>query len=202
MHRFLLVPFFLWLAAPVVAQRHDLGLLLGASRPASRTLTLSAPTKADLSSGLTFSVSYAIRLTGGGAAALYFEIPFAAAPRHSITSAARSITRDLATLYLTPGLRVRFAPAVRVSPYAFLGGGYALFEHSKERIDGAPNQAPRHLHRGALTFGGGVDVKVWRIASLRGEIRGFASGSPGFNAPVRGSIQHNLLAAAGIGLRF
>lgn len=151
---------------------------------------------------MTFSANYGVRLAGGGAAALYLEIPFAATPQHTVSSANRTVTRDVATLYLTPGLRVKFAPGARVAPYAAAGGGYALFEHSTQRLDGAPNQAPRHLHRGAFQFGGGADIALWRRLALRGEIRDFVSGSPGFNAPVSGGVQHNLLVAGGLALRF
>jgi opacity protein-like surface antigen len=192
------------LALPGFAQRHELGLLLGGFKPASRTLKVTPPARADFDAGMTLYANYGVRIAGTGesAAALYFEIPFLATPQHKITSASQLITRDVATLYLTPGFRLKFAPGARVAPYIAGGAGYGLFEHSTLRADGNPNGAPRTLGRAAFQFGGGVDVHVWKWVSLRGEFREFISGSPNLNVPVDGSIQHNVLFAGGFSLRF
>ncbi len=191
-------------AIPVFAQRHEVGLLLGGFKPTSRTLSIAPPARAEFSTGMTFLANYGLRLAGAGESpvALYFEVPFAAAPQHKIASTNRAVTRDVATLYLTPGLRVKFSPGGRVQPYVAAGAGYGLFEHSTERADGLPNGAPRTLGRAAFNFGGGVDVPVWRRFSLRGEFRDFVSGSPNFNVPVQGSVQHSILFAGGFSFRF
>lgn len=190
--------------AQAFGQRHELGLLLGGAKPASRTLQLTPPAKADFSGGLTLYANYGYRLAGNGETpvALYFEVPFTATPQHQISSVSRVVTRDVATLYLTPGFRLKFGPGRRIQPYVAGGAGYGLFEHSTERLDGAASQAPRRVGRGAFNFGGGVDVPVWRWVALRGEFRDFVSGSPNFNAPVRGSLQHNAMFAGGFSLKF
>lgn len=41
----------------------------------------------------------------------------------------------------------------RLSPYVVAGGGYALYEQSYFRQDGASNPAPRFTHRGTFMFG-------------------------------------------------
>jgi hypothetical protein len=110
-------------------------------------------------------------------------------------------TRDFASLYVLPGVRVKFAPGARVSPYAAFGAAYGLFEQSVARIDGGANEAPRFIHRGALAFGGGLDVRVWRFIGARGEIRDFYSGSPAFNLRVSGGGLHNVVVGGGIVLR-
>jgi opacity protein-like surface antigen len=188
--------------APALAQRHELGLSLGAFKPTSRTLAVTPPSKADFSAGLTFYANYGIRLAGGDGAALYFELPFVASPQHTVASSNGAATRDVATLYITPGFKLKIAPGAPISPWIAAGAGYALFEHSTERLDGAANQAPRHVNRGAVNFGAGVDLKLLRRISLRGEFRDFISGNPSFNLPVSGSLQHNLLFAGGFVLRF
>lgn len=202
--RVLLLSFLLlgvW-ALPGYGQRSELGLLLGGFKPASRTLNVSTAAQADFSRGLSLYANYGIRIAGGEAAALFFEVPFIATPQHKIETAAGSATRDLATIYLTPGFRLKLAPNARVSPYVATGGGWALFEHSTTRQDGRENEAPRTLSRGAFNFGGGVDIHVWRFVSVRGEVRDFISGNPSFNVPVRGSIQHNVIFAGGLALKF
>jgi opacity protein-like surface antigen len=197
-----LLPLLLFCAAiPAPGQRQELGLMLGAFRPASRTLANSGE-PVDFSTGTALYANYGFRLAAGGAMALFFEVPFVASPQHQIASPSNTLTRDLATLYLTPGLRLKFAPRGKISPFVAAGGGWALFEQSTQRIDGAPNPAPRTVSRGAFDFGAGLDIPIWRFVSLRGEVRDFLSGNPAFNAPVKGSLQHNVLFAGGLGLRF
>lgn len=178
------------------AQRSELGLLLGASSPRSRTPGL------EFTRGTSLYANYGIRLKEWTPAALFFEVPFVATPQHRIESPAPSATRDVATIYLTPGLRLKLLPKHRVSPYVAAGAGWALFEQSTTRLDGRPNEAPRTLSRGAFNFGGGVDIHLWRFIGLRGEVRDFISGNPAFNTTVRGSTQHNIIAAGGFVLRF
>jgi hypothetical protein len=191
----------LW-SLPAAAQRQELGLMLGRFKPASRTLNINAATSAEFSAGTALYANYGVRLLGSEMAALYFEVPFVATPQHQISPNLPALTRDIATIYLTPGVRVKLAPASRISPYAAVGAGLAIFEHSRENFAGQPNPASRVLKRGAFDFGGGVDVHVWRFVGLRGEVRDFISGNPSLNAPIQGSVQHNLLIAGGFVLKF
>ena len=65
-------------------------------------------------------------------------------------------------------------------------------------------------NRGAFEFGGGVDLRtpfvtpfLLRIPlGLRLEVRDYYSGKPNYNVPTNGSLQHNVLFAAGMILRF
>ena len=182
----------------LMAQKHEVGLTLGGFVPGSRSSPLGA---LSLSGGPGFQANYGYRLMDRTKVALFVETHFLANPLRDISSINRSATRDVATLYLTPGLRLKFAPRAKLSPYLVVGGGYALYEQSFQQISGQPNPAPRFTHRGVFDFGGGVDVKVWRFFSLRSEIRDFYSGSPGFNALVAGG-QHNVVAGGGFALRF
>jgi hypothetical protein len=116
-------------------------------------------------------VDYGRRIVNGGTVALYGEINFIASPLRDVSTAITAATHDFASLYVTPGIRVKFQPGSRISPYAVVGGGYADYELSLTRIDGRPNQPPRELARGVFDFGAGVDVRVWRFVGLRGEAR-------------------------------
>ena len=180
------------------AQTHEVGLTLGRFLSQERNGTQS---RVKLGSGTALQANYGFRLVEGSRTSLYAEVHFLANPQRKVESAAQTATRDVATLYVTPGLRVRFFPRAAVRPYLAIGGGYALYEQSTQRKDGQPNTAPRHLNRGTLVFGGGVDVPVWRFVSLRGEMRDFYSGSPGYNlSAIRGG-QHNIVLGGGIVLR-
>ena len=185
-------------SAPMLAQKHEIGLTLGGFVPTAHGSPLGS---LDLSTGAAFQANYGYQLLDHSKAALYVETHFLANPLRDITSLNRSATRDVATLYVTPGLRLKFAPRSKFSPYLVAGGGYALYEQSFQQIDGRPNLAPRFTHRGVFDFGGGVDVKVWRFFSVRSEIRDFYSGAPSFNAPAGGG-QHNVVAGGGFALRF
>lgn len=188
----------LFVGGPLRAQKHEVGLTLGGFAPVGRSSPLGA---LDLSSGPGFQANYGYRIWGGSKAALYAETHFLANPLRDIVSLNESATRDVATLYVTPGLRLKLSPRSRVSPYLAAGGGYALYEQSLQQIDGRSNPAPRYTHRGVVDFGGGVDVQIWRFFGLRSEIRDFYSGSPNFNTPSAGG-QHNLVAGGGFLLRF
>jgi hypothetical protein len=119
-----------------------------------------------------------------------------------ITTSVSTATHDFASLYITPGIRVKFRPASRISPYAVVGGGYADYEQSLTQIDGRPNAAPRELGRGVFDFGAGVAVHVWRFVALRGEARDFYTGSPNYNISSISGAQHNIVATGAFVLRW
>jgi opacity protein-like surface antigen len=178
-----------------MAPRHEIGLTLGRQTGAARP-------DLDLRSGTALEANYGFRLTGGDKAALYGEVHFLSTPQQQVSAANAALTHDVATLFVTPGLRLKFLPSRAVSPYVAAGAGWALFEQSNLTIGGQPNPAPRLVNRGVFAYGGGVDVKVWRWLGLRGEIRDFYSGSPAYNsASIRGG-QHNVVMGGGFVLRF
>ena len=158
------------LSSAAMGQNHELGLTLG---------RLSGPTRASaagdlaLSSGVGLQANYGYRFLQRRHIALFGEVHFLANGQRTLASSNRAATRDLATLFVTPGVRVAWTGLRRFVPYATAGGGYALYEQSFFRIDGASNEAPRFTHRGAFTYGGGVNVPVWRFVGLRLEARDF-----------------------------
>ena len=156
----------------------------------------------DLGPGVALQVNYARRILNGQKAALYGEIHFLASPSREVTSTVTSATRDVASLYVTPGIRLKFLPASRISPYFAIGGGYADYEQSNTRLDGRPNSTSRQLARGAFDFGAGIDVHVWRWVAFRGEARDFYTGSPAYNLATISGGQHNVVAGGAIVLRW
>ena len=190
--------FLLGFGATAVAQQHELILSLGGFLPSSRT---GAATKIDQDGSLALGAAYGYRLAGGSlegnGTSLYLDTHFLASFNRFLNSANRQVSKGYATLYLTPALRLKFASNRKASPFVQAGGGYALYEQSPERIDNGPNPVAKFIHRGALMYGGGLDVRFWRFTSLRAEIRDFYSGSPRFNAPVSGG-QHNVIVTGGL----
>ena len=94
-------------AAQEIAPRHEVGLTLGGLFGDQRS---GGATRLDLGSGVALQANYGYRIAGGDRAALYGELHFLANPLRDVASTDRSLTRDVATIFLTPGLRVKFYP--------------------------------------------------------------------------------------------
>jgi hypothetical protein len=189
-----LLPVALCLAQEEATHKNELAFGLGGIPALSRSDSPSV----DAGSGVAFQVNYGRRVLSGKKAALFGEVNFVASPLREISTSVVSATHDFASLYITPGIRVKFLPGSRLSPYVAVGGGYADYEQSNKRLDGGANQAPRELARGVFDFGAGFDVKVWRFLALRGEARDFYSGSPGYNLASVSGGQRNVIATGAI----
>jgi hypothetical protein len=154
-----------------------------------------------------FAADYYHRLTGVGTA-LYGGISFAASPLDVITnSGPPTAIRQYAYLFLTPEVRVKFHSAGAIAPWLAFGGGYARFSEGALRNE--TRNPGAGTNRGTFQFGGGVDIGTPFTApfllkvplALRLEVRDYYSGKPNYNLPTSGSLQHNILFAAGITLR-
>ncbi len=184
------------LALPAFAQKHELALTLGGT-----TNDLGTSLNVSGSSGRALQANYAYRFWTNSTVAISGEFHFLANPLRNV-SGASFLTANFASLYLTPGIRVKFNPNGRVQPFGVVGGGYALYEQSTETIGGAPNPAPRHINRGAFTFGGGVDIKMLQWVAVRGDVRDFYTGRPVYNLPTLNGGQHNVVASGGFVIRW
>jgi opacity protein-like surface antigen len=181
-----------------VAHKNELAFGLGGIPALSQSDTPSLV----VGSGVAFQANYGRWFLGSNTVAIYGEINFVASPLRDVSSSVTAATKDFASLYVTPGVRVKFRPAARVSPYAVVGGGYGDYEQSTTRIDGEPNPASRELARGVFDFGAGVDVRVWRIVAFRGEARDFYTGAAGYNVAGISGGQHNIVATGAFVLRW
>lgn len=189
-----------FLALPAMAAdpaRHEIGLTLGRLISQDKS---SGGTKFNLDGGNGMQANYGYRLFNGEIVAIYGEVHMLANPQRRITSLSGGLTRDVASLFITPGVRVKFAPKKAVSLYFAVGGGWSVFEHSKLTQAGAPNPAPRSTTGSVFDYGGGVDVEVWRFFGLRGEIRDFYSNSPTYNLASLPGRQHNVVLSGGFTL--
>lgn len=182
--------------------KNEVGLLLGALSTGSREIQLPTLSKADIGSGITYQANFARRVLGAKGASLHLEVLFAATPLVQIKSTNTVIPRDYASLFLTPGLKIKFLPGSRLSPYVAAGGGYARFAESEFRTNNQPNTGRRGTNTGVINFGGGVELRVFRYFALRGEVRDFITGNPNFNTPLFSNRQHTVLTSGGIVWRF
>ena len=185
--------------AQEAAPKHEIGLTLGRLFQTERS---GGSVRLDLGSGTALQANYGYRLLGGNTASLYGEIHFLANPLREVSSADRSLTRDVATIFLTPGVRLKLYPKRNVSPYFAAGAGLAVYEQSLSTLDGRTNPASRVVNHGAFNYGAGLDFKLWRFIGLRAEVRDFYAASPSYNTRAIGGGQHNVVAGGGFVLRF
>ena len=184
------------------AQKNEIGLLLGGLKTGNKDFQLPAG-QLQIGAGLTFQANYAHRLVDFGVASLYVEVPFLATPSTDVRSANVFVPQNYASLFITPGLKLKILPHSKITPFGAVGGGYARLTASKSLINNQPNNAGAlGANHGAFDFGGGVDVRVFRFLAIRGEVRDFVTGKPNLNVQVQQGAQHNVVGSGGIVLRF
>jgi hypothetical protein len=181
-------------------QNQELTFSLGGIPGQTRNFQGSAGA-AQISADRSFGINYGHRFLGAKIAALYGELEFVAIPNRALTAASATVPQNYASLYLTPGVRLKFLPGSRLSPWAAIGGGYGLYQQSAQLSNGQ-NTTNKFLNRGVFEYGGGLDYRLFRFIGLRGEVRDFFSGNPNLNAALNSSTQHNVVASGGIILRF
>jgi len=186
-------------AAQEATTRHEVGLTLGGLFGAQRS---GGTTLLDLASGVALQANYGYRIAEGKIAAFYGEVHFLANPLREVASTDRTLTRDAATIFLTPGIRVKFFPNRGAAPYFAVGAGWSVYEQSVSTLSGNPNSASRLVNHGAFDYGGGVDFKFWRFVGLRAEVRDFYAGAPSYNTTAIRGGQHNVVAGGGLVLKF
>src|SRR5258708_38127306 len=92
-------------------------------------------------------VNYGRRFLDRNKFALYGEINFLASPLREVSSSVPSATQNFASLYITPGVRLKFLPKARISPYFAIGGGYAGYQQKPPGVDVRPNTPTPQLSR-------------------------------------------------------
>lgn len=186
-------------AHAALAQNQEVTLSLGGVFSQSRTFQ---PTGSVQTSGdFDLEANYGYRFLHAKAVALYGEIEFVALPNRSVTTATAIVPKNYASLFVAPGLRLKFSPAARLSPWVAIGGGYALFQQSTEFSNGR-NTTDKFLNRGVFDFGGGVDYTLFRFFGLRAEVRDLVSGNPNLNVALSSGTQHNVISSGGVIVRF
>src|SRR5690348_10570252 len=181
-------------------RNQELTLSLGGIPGQTRSFQGSAGA-AQISADRSFGINYGHRFLDAKIAALYGELEFVAIPNRALTAASATVPQNYASRYLTPGVRLKFLPGSRLSPWAAIGGGYGLYQQSAQLTNGQ-NTTNKFLNRGVFEYGGGLDFRLFRFIGLRGEVRDFFSGNPNLTATLNSRTQHNVVASGGIILRF
>ncbi|MGB8911539.1 MAG: hypothetical protein WCC85_04660, partial [Candidatus Sulfotelmatobacter sp.] len=100
--------------------------------------------------------------------------------------------------FVTPAARLNVFPNTAVSPWISFGGGFGHFSESSTLEFGGTNPGKTGTTTGVLQAGVGLDVKLYKNFTLRGEAREFWSGVPQLNVNTDKSRQYNLFAGGGI----
>lgn len=183
--------------APAAAQtRFDVGLLLGSTKATDEGSALQ------FARATTYQATFGWHVWGNDAVGISIEVPFIASPAFDVTTAGRSLPKEYASLYLTPGVRVTVLPHRIVSVFGAAGAGYARYSESKLRVDGSPNPAQRDTNTDAIQFGGGLDVRALRWLGFRAEVRDEFTGARNFSIATPGTRVHNVVGSGGFVLRF
>jgi hypothetical protein len=169
------------------APRHEIGLTVGGILSQDRQV---GPIEVELGSAPAFQANYGYRFLDGSKLALYGEVHVLTSPVREVSSPATSLTRDVASAFVTPGLRLKFFPRTIAAPYFAFGGGASVFPAS---------DTPVH---GAFDYGGGIDLRLSHYLGLRGEVRDFYTTGLSYNNIATDISLHNVVAAGGIVLRF
>jgi|SRR5271165_28146 len=112
------------------------------------------------------------------------------------------VPTDLKAFFITPAARLNLFPTTAVSPWISFGAGFGHFSESN-MLDYSGTNPGKSTTSAVIQGGIGLDVKVWKNLSARGEVRDFWSGEPDFPlAPTGKSRQHNYFVGGGAFWRF
>lgn len=181
----------------------------GQKKEVSLTLGGYFPSHTQASSEDVFAVegNFAYRIVQRRAAALYVELPVVYSLQSDTTAKTILpgqffITKSYSALFVTPGVRIKFFPGLRLSPYVLVGGGLAHFDRESSSSVVINTGVSDTTNAGALDAGGGVDWKLSSRISLRGEVRDFYAGSSELIFHGPDSRENQIVAGGGVVFRF
>ena len=151
--------------------------------------------------GLTFEVNYGRHLLGEGFTRLAFEVPAVFTLDEDLNFAANTVPSSYRSYFVTPALRANVFATTAISPWISFGGGVGHFSPSSHLEFGGPSPA-KSTTTGIFQMGLGLDVRIIRKLSLRGEVRDFWSGTPDITVDTGKSRQHNFFVGGGVVWRF
>ncbi len=175
------------------AQRVEIAVLGGGQFPQ----TSLASTEYQRSPAVQANFGY--RIAHVPLVAAYAEVPVVFGLNAGITSGITALPQNYNALYVTPGLKLKFASSFPISPFLAGGVGYARLKSSSTLANGTPNPTPVN-NTSVFDIGGGVDWKIAPFMSFRVEVRDFYTGLP--NSTGLTGRKHSLLPGGGLVLRF
>ncbi len=148
--------------------------------------------------GLSFEGNYGRHLLNLGLLELTGEVPFVVNVGESVHYNLNLVPKDYKSFFVTPSLRANLFPGSGLSPWVSVGGGFGYFKTNSTLEFGGPNPGETGASTGVFQAGIGLDVKLFRQLSLRGEARDFFSSVPQLNVDIGKSRQHNIFVGAGV----
>jgi len=197
------------LAASAVAQdeKNEIGGAFGGTFISNQGITGGSYPKTIIASGkgISFDVEYARRFIVTPIYSVSGEAVLMVNHDEDINGGAYGfsvVPPQYSELFVTPGARVNLFPTTAVSPWVSLGVGFGHIGEASTLIYGGTNPG-KSTTSAAIQGGLGLDVKVWKKLSIRGQVRDFWAGEPDFPlAPTGKSRQHNYFVGGGVFWRF
>jgi hypothetical protein len=188
-------------AVHATAQKNELSGMLGRTLISDQSIQ-GAPAydpKLRFGDGLTFELNYARHIIGGDLLSLSLEVPFVVNADEDLHAAQNVIPQQYSSYFVTPAARLNLFPEQAVSPWVSIGGGLGHFGPSSTLEFGSlPNLGKTGTNTGVLQAGFGLDVRLFKRFTLRGELREFWSGEPKLNVMTSNSRQLNHFVAGGV----
>ena len=187
------------LATSAFAQKNELTGIVGRTFVSDQGVTGFNLTNNNLhfGNGLTFEVDYGRHIMGNGLNRLTFEVPAVFNFDQDLQFGANVVPANYRSYFVTPAIRANAFATTGVSPWVSIGGGVGRFSPSSQLEFGGKNPNGGST-TGVFQLGLGLDVRLWRSFSLRGEVRDFWSGTPDLGVTTGKSRQHNFNAGGGI----
>jgi hypothetical protein len=182
--RFKTVLIVLLLSSVSYAQKVDLAVLGGGQ--------ISFNPNSNVGTGAVIQGNAGVRFFKAPLIALYAEVPITASFDINSGLPASVAARDFRTLFVTPGVRLKFAPISPVSPFFTAGAGWARY---------TPEGSGDANTTNVFQFGAGTDFKIAPFVSLRTEVRDYYTGAPNIAVGFT-ERQHNVTAMGGLVVRF
>ena len=139
---------------------------------------IAADTNLHSGSGVTFEANYGRRLLDLGIVGLTFETPLVVNFDESVHFDVNLVPKNYQSFFVTPSIRANLIPGSGLSPWVSAGGGVGHFKENSVLEFGGANPGKTGTTTGVFQLGAGLDVRLFRSLSLRGEVRDFFLGYP------------------------
>lgn len=201
-HKKPLIQITLWIIAATgtaYGQNQDFALPLGVIAP-SYSVAGGPGSQISADAGIAFQINYGHQVTGTKWGDLYLEIPLILAWRgDTFATGGFASTNATGIGAFVPGARFRFPSVGRASFFVAAGGGIGWYD--KVTVVAGRSLASISGHTSptaAFDFGGGMDLRLTRLLSLRLEARDLITSQGSLN----GRGHHNPIIAFGPAFHF
>jgi hypothetical protein len=180
-------------------QNQDLALPLGVIAP-HYSITSGPDSTVSAGAGAAFQINYGHQITGTKWGDLYSEFPVIFAARGDSVTGPYTVSDNASGMgAFLPGARFRFPSFGRASFFVAAGGGIGWYDRNVISV----GRTSVSINCGvtatpAFDFGGGMDLRLTRLLSLRGEVRDLITSQGSLN----GVGHHNPIIAFGPAFHF